>query len=112
MANTDQYSTVIGEAFAIKPADKVEARNFAVRSFVTGNIVNCTIWDSSHAHIELANGDCVIVNGKVNKTPKKDGDGHWVNLNVGKIGLIPLDAGVRTDSPAKGETDTDEPDVL
>lgn len=112
MANTDQFKTVIGEAFGIKPADKVEARNFAVRSFVTGNIVNCTIWDNSHGHVKIANGDPVIVNGKLNSTPKKDGEGHWVNLNVSRIAVIPMDAGVRTDAPGNAESDTDEPDVL
>lgn len=112
MASED-YKTVIGEAFNIKPADKIEGRNFAVRSFVTGNIVNCTLWDSSHSHVEIENGDPVIVNGKVKLTPKKDGDGQWVNLNVGKIAIIPMDAGTRDDSPATAvAASDDEPDVL
>lgn len=111
--NLNTYKSIFGEAFNIKQADGVEARNFAVRSFVTGNVVNCTLWDSSHSHIDLVNGDVVVVNGKIKTTPKKDGDGVWVNLSVGKIALIPMDAGTRDDAPAKtAAASDDEPDVL
>jgi hypothetical protein len=113
MGNLDTYKTVIGEAFNIKPADKVAARNFAVRSYISANIVNCTLWDNSHGHVEIANGDPVIVNGKIKTEPKKDGDGNWVNLSVGRIAVIPMDAGVDTRTETvKSNAAEDEPDVL
>lgn len=111
MANLDEWATVIGEAFKITRPDADDKTNFTVKSYVTGKYINCTLWDNSHGHVELANGDCVVVNGKLKRTPKKDGDGHWINLNVSKIGRIPLDAGVRDDEPTQGKSD-DEPDVL
>lgn len=109
--NTAQYATVIGEAFNIKRHND-DKTNFAVKSFVTGNITNCTLWDSSHAHVKLENGDCVIVNGKIKKTPKSDGDGFWINLSASRIGIIPMDSGERVDAPVGAGVSDDAPDVM
>ena len=111
MANLDEWKTVIGEAFKISRPDADDKTNFTVKSYVSGKYVNCTLWDSSHAHVKLQNGDCVVVNGTVKTTPKKDGDGFWVNLSVGRIGIIPMDAGVRDDAPSS-DGESDEVDVL
>lgn len=110
--NTSQYKSVFGEAFNIRPQD--DKTNFAVRSYISNNIVNCTLWHSSHSHVDLTNGDVVVVNGKIKHTPKKDGDGHWVNLSVGRIAVIPMDAGLdtRNEPAASVGASDDEPDVL
>jgi hypothetical protein len=113
MANLDQFKTVIGEAFKIEELeDKIK---FTVRSYISNAYINCTLWRNSHDHWvgELENGDAVIVNGKYTTPPKKDGDGHWHNLSVKRIGKVPMDAGVddRETATVSASSD-DEPDVL
>lgn len=112
--NTSQYATVIGEAFNIKRHND-DKTNFAVKSFVTGNITNWTLWDSSHAHVKLNQGDAVVANGKKSVTPKKDGEGHWINYSVKRIGIIALDSGTddRVDSKVvESAAGDDQPDVM
>lgn len=111
MANLDDWKTVLGEAFKIvEQDDKV---NFTVRSYQSGAYINCTLWKNSHGHVKLSNGDAVVVNGKFHKTPKKDGDGDWLNLSVKRIGVIPMDSGVddRVQNTTERPVD-DEVDVL
>lgn len=110
--NLDEYATVIGEAFKIVPNEDKGLTNFTVKSYVSGKYINATLWDNSHKHIKLENGDAVIVNGKLKKTPKKEGDGFWLNLSVSKIAVIPLDGGIRNFDDSPAESDGDEPDVL
>ena len=114
MADKPDYKTVWGEAFGIKQSDKIEARTFAVRRVQDDMIANCTLWDNSHGHIVLENGDPVVVNGKYTRVKKQQGDGFWHNISVGRIAVLPMDAGIRDDTPTKSDEDEagDEPDVL
>lgn len=113
--NVHEFGTVLGEAFSIKRPNEGQADDktyFTVKSWVSGKFVSCTLWDSSHGHIQLENGMGVVVHGKVQK--KQSGDKVYTNMSVSSIGLIPMDKGVRSDAPkssGEGSSD-DEPDVL
>lgn len=119
MANLDEWGTVFGEAFrkGVGPGEIIDGDedkiNFTVKSYVTGKYVNATLWANSHGHIEVRQGDPVLINGKIKKKPKEQGDGFWVNLSISKIAVIPMDSGVdtRTSNGENAEGD-DEPDVL
>lgn len=119
MANLDEYKTVIGEAFKKGvgrgeiiegDADKV---NFTVKSDRNDAYINCTLWKSSHGHIEIHQGDGVRANGKVTKRKKDQGEGFWVNLSIKSICVFPMDPGVDDrDSNNESAAGDDEPDVL
>jgi hypothetical protein len=116
MADDKKYKTVQGEAFNVKQSDKIDARTFAVRRDHDGMIANGTLWDNSHGHVELKDGDGVRINGKYTRAPKQNGDGFWHNISVSRIGVIPMDSGVRNEneggSDDENEASGDEPDVL
>lgn len=117
MANLNEYGTVFGEAFrkGVGQNEVIDGdgdkTNFTVKSYVTGKYVSATLWANSHGHIEVRQGDPVLINGKITKKRQEQGDGFWVNLSISKIAVIPMDVGVRDDQPAEGKSD-DEPDVL
>jgi hypothetical protein len=76
-------------------------RNIGVRDQALD--VRCTLWPS-HAGVEIAQNDAVLVEGKftVNKAKDKDGaDQTYFNLSVSTIlNFGPGDRGERSDAPA------------
>jgi hypothetical protein len=101
MASDKVYKTVFGEAFKIRRPDSGDDDKtyFTVKSLITNKYISCTLWDNSHGvwleeHPEFVNGVLVFVNGSVKV--KVIDDKQFINMSVGRIGTIAMDAGVDT----------------
>lgn len=115
--NTDNWQTVMGEGFKVKRPEKGadDKTWFTVKSFKTGKFLSCTLWDNSHGHLtdQLNDGMVVIVNGKIKAVPSTTGGDPFLNMNVSRIAIIAMDAGVDDrESTNDGGSSDDEPDLI
>lgn len=120
-----KYRTVTGivkfpprDAEVERDGETITVRNVLVRQTgITKNEaqdVRATLWPS-HAHVELDEGDAVLLEGKFTTNPGKDADDNpitYLNLSVsGIVKLGVVDTGERDDQPrAKKSADTDSDD--
>jgi hypothetical protein len=116
--NLDDFQTVFGVVIKITPNEDKGLTNFTVKSYSSGAFVNCTLWHNRYPELPFEKFDTVFVNGPVKREAKKQGDGFWINLNVKRIGIIPMETGVDdrveagSTSNSSGGDAGDAPDVL
>ena len=121
MAAEKQFRTVIGIVQFEPKAG--EAGGKAVRNIVVRQVgfkeqairVSATLWPS-HAHVEVNEGDVVVLEGSYtqNKSTAQDGTPRtYHNMSVNKIAVLgKADSGARPDVEADGgAADADDDDV-
>lgn len=112
MANLDKYADIHGPVFNVKTVDddRNPRRYFTLKTYSKGTFVSCTLWDSSHKHIEIKDGDIVSVSGKLTAT-EKDGK-VYRNVSVFRIHVSPMDEGTREPRDDSSDGVADEEDAL
>ena len=120
MAAEKQYRTVMGivqfEPREGEAGDK-PVRNITVRQTGFGPTavrVSATLWPS-HAHVEVEEGDVVVIEGAytANKTKKQDGSPvTYHNLSVNRIAVLgKSDAGAQAGTVNTEADEVDEDEV-
>ena len=116
--STTDYKEVIGRTFKPrlpKVGQKQDKRYLGIRSLATGKIVNVTVWDNSHGHVEIEEGDLVYAAGKFSRNEGSDGQ-MYNNISAYEIAVISTDKGKRKDdegsSSASDDDDDDAPGVM